>query len=269
MSQIKATLYVSVLAFSLSLSGCGDTNSKVVFNPESGKHLPGWATGHKNSAKADTESCFECHGDNLDGGIAKVSCTECHIGGNGSYHPGQWGEYAYARHKAYVNGQKSPANPNGTLKCSTAYCHGAALTGIANISPSCVNACHLGGAAAIHPVGWTQNQPYSVHADYVKAKQYDSSSCSTRRCHGTDAKGVFLSGPSCFTCHPADPTVLAPVPDKHPHNLLINGSFRTTHKQYINANGVASCWTTFCHGTNGSGVVGSGQSCSISVGCHD
>lgn len=256
MSQIKATLYVSVLAFSLSLSGCGDTNSKVVFYPESGKHLPGWASGHKNSAKADTESCFECHGDNLDGGISKVSCSKCHAGGSGSVHPLLWGQYAYARHKAYVAAK-------GTASCANAACHGTNLTGTGNI-PSCTK-CHVrtGATYSTHPAGWTQSQPYTVHANYVKANLYDSSSCSIATCHGTDTNaGVFLSGPSCYACHPADPTDAAPVPDKHPHKMA--ATWLNDHRSYalITLEGnISSCNTTICHGPGGPA-----PSCS---GCHN
>lgn len=74
MPQITPALLLTFLTLLLSLSGCGDTDSKVVFSPDSGKHLSGWISGHKVSARADVESCRECHGENLDGGISLVSC---------------------------------------------------------------------------------------------------------------------------------------------------------------------------------------------------
>lgn len=249
MSQIKPSLAVISLALSLCLSGCGDRNSEVVFSPESG-HPAGWSTGHKTAARSNSDSCFECHGEDLTGGIANVSCTQCHLGSKEAVHPLLWGQYAYARHNSYVAA-------NGASSCANAACHGPALAGVAGSGPSCATACHLGGASSKHPAVWTQ---YSSHANYVKNKGYDSSGCSTRTCHGTDAKGVFLSGPSCFSCHPADPTIAAPVPDKHPHNLVINNFFN--HKQYVLTYGASSCVTNICHGTGGPG-----PSCSTS-GCH-
>ena len=258
MSQIKTALAAFSCVLALSLAGCGNKNSQAVFSPDGGGHPVGWATAHKVSAKSDIESCVDCHGLNLDGGISTVSCTSCHLGSQEAVHPLQWGQYAYARHKSYVAA-------NGTASCANAACHGTGLTGVAGSGPACATACHLGGAAAKHPAVWTQ---YSGHSNYMKnILAYNAASCSAATCHGVDAKGVFLSGPSCFACHPADPAVLAPVPDKHPHNLLVAGSFRTNHGPYAIANGVTSCTTAICHGTNGVGVPGAGPSCTTS-GCH-
>lgn len=233
MSQIKAALYASVVACSLALSGCGDTNSKVVFSPDSGQHPSGWETSHKNSVHADTESCFECHGENLDGGIAQISCTKCHLGTE-SIHPDQWGQYAYARHKAYVAA-------NGTARCANAACHGAALTGVPGSGTSCATECHLGGPAAKHPGVWAQ---FSSHANYVTAN--GSAKCSTRVCHGTDLTiGVFLSGPSCTKCH------LGGVSAVHPATAT---PWVSAHQGYILpgltiAQTRAKCDIAACHGT--------------------
>jgi hypothetical protein len=227
----------------LVFSGCGDKNSKAVFSPESG-HPSEWSVTHKTSAKADLETCFECHGENLDGGIANVSCSKCHPAASDTFskHPFTWGDFAYARHKGFVA-------TNGTSTCANAACHGTALSGVAGSGPAC-DSCHLGGNAAKHPAIWLQ---YSSHGNFAVAN--GSAKCSTAACHGTDAKGVFLSGPSCFTCHPADPTVATPIPDKHPHNWLVDGSFKTTHKAYLRSpvSSLATCYTSICHGVNGGG----------------
>jgi hypothetical protein len=254
MSQIIPSQLIISLAMMLALGGCGNENSKVVFSPEGG-HSADWTATHKEAANADIETCVECHGENLKGGISKVSCTQCHPAGPTSKHPVNWGDYTYARHSGFV-----AANSN--VSCANVSCHGSALTGVQGSGPSCTTACHLGGKSAKHPAGWTQSQPYTVHAAYVKNQGYDFSSCSTSRCHGTDAKGVFLSGPSCFACHPADPTVDSPVPDKHPHNRV--ATWLNGHGSYsINViNGdIASCNTTICHGPGGPA-----PSC---VGCHN
>ncbi len=234
MSQIKTTICLTALALSLSLSGCGDTNSKVVFSPDSGKHLPGWAINHQGSAKADQETCFECHGENLDGGISKVSCTTCHLGSAEAVHPLQWGQYAYARHKGYVA-------TNGTTSCANSACHGAALTGVPGSGSSCATACHLGGPAAKHAGTWAF---YSSHANYASANGI--AKCSTSVCHGTASTGVFLSGPSCYQCH------LGGVSAVHPATA---GSWRDAdHKGYTltgltNAQTRAKCDIAACHGT--------------------
>lgn len=274
MSQIKPSYLLLSLALTLALGGCGDTNSKAVFSPDSG-HSPNWSTTHSSSAKADIETCFDCHGENLTGGISKVSCTQCHPSGPTSKHPVLWGDYTYVRHSGYV-----ASNGKGDTGCAVASCHGTSLEGVAGSGPACATACHIGGKSAKHPANWTVMannvlQNPKGHADFVKANGY-TSCAANGACHGNDSnslRGVFLSGPSCFACHPAEPTVLNPVPDKHPHNRLIAGSFKFTHKDFINTPGngsVSTCWTNICHGTSGQGVVGSGPKCfnNIALGCH-
>jgi len=179
------------MAVALALAGCGDRNDKAVFGPESG-HLPDWTAVHKTSAKADLESCVECHGANLDGGISSVSCSMCHLGGSEAIHPIQWGNYAYARHKSYSTAQRS-------VSCANAVCHGADLAGFGD-APNCANKCHIGGTYKKHPADWTS---ISSHKNYVNANPATgSTSCKTSACHGINGKGVFLSGPACDQCHP-------------------------------------------------------------------
>ncbi|MFA7403324.1 MAG: hypothetical protein WC007_04985 [Pelobacteraceae bacterium] len=189
MPSITPSHLLVAVAAMLALAGCGDKNSNVVFSQENG-HSSGWATAHKTSAKANLESCAECHGENLDGGIAKVSCSLCHLGGSGAVHPSQWGNYAYARHNSYSTTQR-------TTSCATATCHGAALAG-AGAAPNCATQCHLGGAYKKHPDGWTT---ISGHKSYLDTIGNVSTSCKTSACHGTDGRGVFLSGPACDQCH--------------------------------------------------------------------
>ena len=202
MSSIKPSHLVISMALALALGGCGNSNDKAVFSQEGG-HSSGWTTSHKTSAKADLESCSECHGASLDGGIAKVSCTLCHLGSAESVHPTQWGNYAYARHKSYSTAQR-------TATCATAVCHGSALQGVAGSGPACATACHLGGTYKKHPVGWSAAGASASHKQYfiglgyitnVVNPGFDFTSCKTSACHGTNGRGVFLSGPACDSCH--------------------------------------------------------------------
>lgn len=190
MSQIKPSHLLVVMASMLALAGCGDKNDKAVFAPEGG-HSSGWTVNHKTSAKADLETCVECHGENLDGGIAKVSCSLCHLGGTTAVHPAQWGTYAYARHNSYSTAQK-------TTTCANGSCHGAALTGGTSTAPSCATACHLGGTYKKHPADWTT---ISSHKAFLNANANNSATCKTSVCHGSTGLGVFLSGPACNQCH--------------------------------------------------------------------
>ena len=75
------------------------------------------------SETRDTALCSQCHGTNLDSGIAQVSCTACHNGPDGSIgHPSGW-----------LSDTVNPAGFHGTYGrdfvsgCTT--CHGLDLNG--------------------------------------------------------------------------------------------------------------------------------------------
>jgi hypothetical protein len=195
MPQIKTPLLFLVLwsLLLIPLSGCGDPNGQADLNPVTGKHSdPAWLpTGHTSAAKDHGYSCTVCHGEDLGGGISKVACTKCHLGNQQKVHPVRWGAYAYALHSQFV-GQ------NGSASCAAASCHGTDLKGVAGSGPSC-SSCHLGGPTSAHPQSWNSDI-ISRHPGYVG--NLPAGSCATAVCHGTDLKGVFLSGPSCGSCHP-------------------------------------------------------------------
>jgi len=208
MSQITFTRVIAVtfMLSALVVAGCGDTNSLAKFNSESGKHVAGWLpSGHKTTARADVSGCAECHGEDFQGGISKVSCTSCHLGNETSKHPLQWGSFAYYQHKIYVNGNGTVPG-QGVEACKL--CHGSDLLGIAGNGPSCgTNNCHLGGTATApkkHPANWYDVNGavvWSMHKSYVLDPTKGDASCRNIVCHGANLQGVFLSGPKCTQCH--------------------------------------------------------------------
>jgi len=193
MSQIRRghlPLAILLLLFALSLVGCGSPNGSSSFNSDSGNHPAGWLpAGHKTAAVADLESCAQCHGADYTGGISRISCTSCHMGGVNSVHPVNWEPYAYALHSDYVR-------TYGTGGCANALCHGTDLTGVSKSGPSCT-LCHLGGVNSKHPVDWTS--AIRSHGGYVTANP--DTTCANLVCHVPNLEGVFLSGPSCDSCH--------------------------------------------------------------------
>jgi len=194
MSQIRQgdpLLAVLLLLVFFSLAGCGSPDGSSSFNSDSG-HPAGWLlAGHKTSAVADLESCTQCHGADYTGGISRISCTSCHLGGVASMHP-PWGTPAYATHGSYVKN-----NSNDTSGCANVSCHGTILTGVSGSGPSCTS-CHLGGVASVHPAEWNGNASLYHNTDAWSAS---IDSCKNIACHGATLEGVYLSGPSCYICH--------------------------------------------------------------------
>lgn len=199
----KVLSFAVLGALALALSGCGDANPKASFDPAVGKHPANWLpAGHAAAAEEDVNGCAECHGDALDGGIAKVTCLTCHIGGTTKIHPVLWGGLAYALHAGYLS-------ENGTGTCATALCHGTDLLGVTDSGPSCLS-CHQGGTAQaplIHTwggSGTTTSQNINGHKTYFEAQSSRSfTTCRNEVCHGATLAGVFASGPSCIKlgCH--------------------------------------------------------------------
>ena len=120
------------------LAGCGSTtNDNAPFQADTGKHAANWLPAtHMTQAKADIAACKECHGEDLLGGIAKVGCVSCHLGGPTSIHPADWaGDAILTKHGPYVIA-------NNTTACRNVYCHGYNLEGVANSGPKCNGTCH-------------------------------------------------------------------------------------------------------------------------------
>ena len=94
------------------------------------------------TANFDTGTCKGCHGEDLKGGIAAISCYSCHNGPEGSIgHPADWKgakDTPVIFHGSYGN----------TFVRSCAACHGFDLNG--GIGPRC-STCHDGSTAPLLP----------------------------------------------------------------------------------------------------------------------
>jgi hypothetical protein len=199
MSQVRKTSpkpFLPLLLGVFLLAGCGGGSSEnetpLAQQPQvtTQTHPVGWLPdGHVAEARANIQTCEACHGTDLTGATTHVSCTQCHLGNPESIHPTLWGNFAYALHPGYVK-------LNGTSTCANVTCHGTNLEGVQGSGPSCTQ-CHMGGIFSKHPVEWNTN--IELHKDYVASN--GSFSCRVSVCHGADLRGVFLSGPSCGTCH--------------------------------------------------------------------
>jgi hypothetical protein len=248
MSQVKkATMLILPLLTSLLLTaGCSSPNAQSQFSANGQQHAADWLpAGHMTAAQADENSCTECHGSDFSGGISKVSCTGCHLGGVDSVHPVEWSGVTGTAHADYVT-------TNGNTSCANANCHGTTLSGVAGSGPSCTS-CHLGGSDSVHPQDWG-DLTYYKHSLYATAN--GTASCSNAGCHGPTLAGVTGSGPSCTSCH------LGGVNSVHPAEWDAD---ITLHKNYVAAVGTSSCANAVCHGTQLQGVLLSGPACAT---CH-
>ena len=183
MSQIKPSHLIISLAVALALGGCGDKNPQAQFSPEGG-HPAGWTVDHKSSAKANLSSCIECHGENLDGGVSKVSCTTCH----------------------------TSAVPSGANAAGCTSCHGAIPDGSSNSFPNrnlshdkhanlpgvTCNTCHNGFGYSTENHGTLASARLSLDPVF-KAKAATSAPAYSRNGSG---------GVSCtnVSCHGGQPT---------------------------------------------------------------
>lgn len=136
-SHIRTPLIgCALIVVSLMVSACGGSDATTTFDPETSFHPPDWLPAqHMFEAGENSDSCRECHGDDLvSAGISGVSCDTCHLGGPFSVHPAEWGENAEEEHGNYVV-------QNGTNSCRNVWCHGAQLEGVQESGPGC-DTCH-------------------------------------------------------------------------------------------------------------------------------
>jgi predicted CxxxxCH...CXXCH cytochrome family protein len=146
-------------------------------------------------------------------------------------------------------GHSAAASSNITV-CES--CHGSDLSG--GISGVSCTSCHIGSTTTIHPAQWDADI-LTQHGVYAAANT--TQSCANAYCHGTNLRGVANSGPSCVSCHLGGPT------SPHPANWAV--PIALNHADYVQSNGTSGCANANCHGSDLSGVAGSGPSC---TSCH-
>lgn len=183
MSQIKWTpVGIIVVLFGLMMfAACGSStpnkNAGTTFDTETGSHATDWLPAkHKESAQAEINVCKECHGEELNGGIAGVTCTQCHIGGAESVHPLDWQDTSATpngkvKHRWYVI-------QNGTVSCENQYCHGASLAGVTDSGNNCAD-CHTYKIPTVANCSTCHDFPQATnkHSQHIALQDVDCSVC--------------------------------------------------------------------------------------------
>ncbi|MDD2898097.1 MAG: hypothetical protein PHI31_05225 [Desulfuromonadaceae bacterium] len=142
--------HLLILFMLTTVWGCSKAGDNTVILDATGKHPTGWAVAtiggnHPAAFISSPDTCKECHGTDLRGGVSTVSCFSqdrngitCHAQGP-SGHPTGWSSPT-----AHGTHAKAPAaGADGMMFC--AKCHGADYTG--GIGKSCMT-CHT---TAPHP----------------------------------------------------------------------------------------------------------------------
>jgi len=244
-----------LLLVPFAMTGCGDSNSGAP--PDNQAHQATWIATHPSAALAvpSFADCVVCHGSDLEGNGAAVSCYSCHVFNTTPpfiIHPADWTD-PYVNHRGF-------AALNGFTTCAN--CHGADLLG-SPAAPSCFSTsfdgrgCHPEGPGqAPHPLDGTYLNG-TIHGPDAEA---DLTVCQD--CHGESGGpgsnprfnvGIdSAGGTGCEACHG--------VNYAHPNNWAADPS-ATFH----NAAGNIGNACTLCHGVALDGAGGVGVSC---FNCH-
>lgn len=243
----------------LSVSGCstGVENAGTALVDSQGNHPSAFAFNHSSVAVSNVDRCRQCHGTDLTGGIAKVSCftAACHHGTV----PG-WAASS-------VHGAAAKRAPGNSGFASCQICHGGDFSTRLGTSPRNCFDCH--GVNAPHPPGPWRSSPGLTHTTTDPA---NAPVCAT--CH-------FPGSANNPANHPANPAPPGTAPGCF-NNTLCHGQSAAPHALGAawrdpsvggaNFHGLtakqdlAFCQT--CHGTPGTIRFDGGVASTSCADCH-
>jgi len=271
---VLATAFTLFALLALLAVGCSKKRG-TPFDADAG-HPDDWIPNH-GAAYHTTGGCQDCHGKDLLGGIAAVSCStpaidgqRCHAGGPGG-HPGGWLEV------------HSVTDPAEAPFC--AQCHDNPAN---TLPPNCFNNSLCHGSKSGHPANWQRTHSLtnpSLAATCARchdnpANALPANCFNNSLCHGpksnhpagwidTHTRTDPSQAPVCAGCHDNQSNTLPPdcfnnslchgAQGNHPAGWDAPSQHGASAKA---PNGFASCQP--CHGSGFSGG-GSGQSC---FPCH-
>jgi hypothetical protein len=212
MSQAKwiaSTCFAMILGF-LSWGCAGTSGAVPPFDEIKGQHPQAtWIQDHWAEFLKSPDLCRSCHGSTTDpaqaGGIAKVSCFECHA--TALPHPAGWADHAqHGRQGAQLAPSTDPMAMAGLAHC--AKCHGSDFRGgLAN--SSCMT-CHTKAPHPDRP--WRSLNPVASNHDATNIN--NAAQCFA--CHANGANSTVVpatpapagAAPGCYNatmCHDRNP----------------------------------------------------------------
>ncbi len=258
-------LVVALVALAAGACSTSATNSGLTLVDAQGNHPANFLSTHPGFAVSSVAQCRSCHGSDLTGGIAKVSCFQNTAGCHHGTIPG-WLSTPPA---PQAHGQSAKRAPGSSGFVSCRICHGSDYSG-GGAQVACLNAACHGDSGSPHPADWGVGDPY----EHMDTAEQNASSCA--RCHAAGANSPIPApdpaapagtAPGCFNstlCHGAiviphpvgDAWVTTP-PSAEPHGIDAKATPGDT-------SGFAYC--QLCHG---SGTDFAGGSAGVSCyPCH-
>lgn len=186
--------------------GCstGAQNSGLALVDAQGNHPSSFLSTHPAVAVSDVEQCKTCHGDDLAGGIAKISCftAACHHGTIPT-----WADSS-------VHGASAKQAPGSSGFAACRICHGTDFSTRLGTSPRNCFDCH--GVNAPHPAAPWRSSTGPTH---TSTSPGNASVCAA--CH-------FPGSPNNPAGHPATPAPAGTSPGCF-NNTLCHGAVGAPH----------------------------------------
>lgn len=262
--------HLAAMLLLFALWGCSKGNQGTQTINSAGKHPSGWveaASGgnHPASYLLSPGQCFECHGKDLTGGIAKVSCFSSDLNGISCHPSGPQGHPAGFR-LPENHGQRAKATAggvNGMAFCKN--CHGNDFRGAGSTKKDCIGCHQLTTPATVAP---HSPQPWlGGTATHTTTDQSNAAVCGQCHTGGANLRAQFRSPsyaggtPGCFNntlCHGVighTNDARQPWADPANHGSAAKGD-------PTKGNGLALC--KICHGQ---ALAGNGSAVSC-FSCH-
>jgi hypothetical protein len=160
--------------------GCaGKAGPAAPFDTVSGQHPTNWLQVHYAEYIKNPDQCRSCHGSTSDpaqaGGIAKVSCFNCHTAVN---HPANWADHMQHGRNGAELAPVVTTDPAVPVMAGLAHC------------TKCHGDDYLGGVTGI-----------SCKACHTKAPHPDKPWLSTSAALSSHTMTAYQNAPACYKCH--------------------------------------------------------------------